>query len=936
MTPLSTHWPAIKALFEAVAELPAAERAPLIAAAALEADAHAELLSLLEHHDQASGSTAFMVEPATAALAGSAARTGQRLGAWEVVRAIGSGGMGDVFEARRADGQYEGRAAVKLLKRGMDSTAVLQRFAQERQALARLTHPHIARLLDAGASDDGLPYFVLEFVDGRPIDEAARGLALERRLELFLQLADAVVHAHRNLLVHRDLKPGNVLVDSEGRVKLLDFGIAKALDPLEGRLDKVSGDTTLAGQRPYTPHYASPEQVRGEPVSTATDIYSLGVLLYQLLTGTRPTGRLATTPAEAARSVLEEQPTRPSRLTASEAVDPMWLSTRKRLEGDLDNILLKALEKSPERRYGSVDMLAADVRAYLEGRPVTAREPSAWYVLSKFAGRHRWAVLAGLVGGTGLVTGLAATLLQGRLAAALGVAGLALGLGLAMVQGWRAERARSRAESHVSELRKLTNRVVFDYIDGIEALPGSIKVREQMLADATQYLDNMQAQAARDPKLAWELARIADRLACLQGNTYGEGLEQIDQADRNFTRALRFVDQATEGAVRDGELLLEGAVIVVSASLFDQRLGRLAPAPGVDPATPPAPGQPRRRDTLSGLWHGRQLIERGAALLPSHPQMEVHLGTLRGRMGLVLGHGTSEINLGRWREAEAHLRASLDHMRRYAQTAADNPEGSRQLAWALVNLASWERLAGDPLRALAAVQEAVASIDRATQLAPDNRTYSTMANLMRTHLAAAKADAGDVDAGAADCEEALARLARTAQAEPDNPVNHRDTALVSALLGRMLIEHRRMAAAVPPLRRAHALLASLPGASTDAYVTRWRAEACAARARAELDGANDARLALALAEEALALLDANRATQSAPHAALIVRAQAEATAGAALRRLGDVDTAARRFEAAQSHWATFEQGGEPLPRALAARRDAARAEQAAPTTVSPG
>ena len=235
--------------------------------------------------------------------------------------------MGKVFEARRADGQYDGRAAVKLLKRGMDSAAVLQRFALERQTLARLSHPHIARLLDAGASDDGLPYFVLEYVHGPPIDQAVRGLALERRLHLFLQLTDAVSHAHRNLLVHRDLKPGNVLVDSDGNVKLLDFGIAKALDPLEGHPGEGSSDTTVAGQCPYTPHYASPEQVRGEPVSTATDIYSLGVLLYQMLTGTRPTGRHATTPAETARSVLEDPPTRPSRLSASQAVDPQWLST---------------------------------------------------------------------------------------------------------------------------------------------------------------------------------------------------------------------------------------------------------------------------------------------------------------------------------------------------------------------------------------------------------------------------------------------------------------------------------------------------------------------------------------------------------------------------------------------------------------------------------
>ncbi len=923
MTPAES-WVAIKALFETCSELPAPARERLIAASALDPASLAELQSLLAHHDAADRAGEFMVESAAQQLVEVSVLQGQRLGAWEIVRAIGSGGMGEVFEARRADGSFEGRAAVKLLKRGMDSAAVLQRFAQERHALARLNHPHIARLLDAGASEDGLPYFVLEYVDGQGIDLAVHHLALEQRLRLFLQLADAVAYAHRNLLVHRDLKPGNVLVDADGQVKLLDFGIAKALDPLEGH----DGQTTVGGVRPYTPNYASPEQVRGEPVSTATDIYSMGVLLYQMLTGTRPTGRNALTPAEAARSVLEDEPTRPSRLSANEAPDPQWLSTRKRLVGDLDNILLKALEKTPERRYISVEALAADVTAYLEGRPVSARPASAVYVLGKFVKRNRWAVLVGLVGGTGLVTGLAATLVQGRLASALGVAGLAVGLGMAMVQGWRAERARARAEGHVAELRKLTNRVVFDYYDGVEPLPGSIKVREQMLADAVQYVRNVEPQVDNDPELAWELARIADRLARLQGSTYSEGLEKLQQAHESFEAALRLVDLASAGPVRDAERLLDCAVIVVSASLFDQRQGRLSPVAAPDPAVPPAPGQPRRRDTLSGLWHARQLIDRAAELQPSHPQMAVHLGTLRGRMGLLLGHGTSEINLGRWREAQAHLRASLDHMRHYAQCAPDNPDSSRQLAWALVNLASWERLCGDPAQGLDLVSEAIQAIDHAALLMPDNRTYSAMAGLMRTHLAAAKADAGDVDAAVADCDEALARLAASTAVDPDNAVSRRDTALISALQGRMLIEHGRATAALPPLRRACALLASLPDAGTDAYVTRWRAEAGAARARAELDGAGDATLAIKLVDETLRLLDTNQSTRSAPHAARIVRAQAEATAGAAWLRLGDAATAARRLDAAMAHWDAFERDGEPLPRALAARRTLTRAEQA--------
>ena len=236
-------WLAVKRLYDAAVALIDPARAALVNAADVSEAVRVEVRSLLEFDpartasDAASGG--FLNEPAAATLlgeappdAGAPARIGERLGAWQIVRRLGSGGMGDVFEARRADGSFEGRAAIKLIKRGMDSEAVLQRFAQERQALARLHHPHIATLLDAGLSDDQLPYFVMEFVDGLPIDEAARSLPIEQRIGLFLQLADAVAHAHRNLLVHRDLKPGNVLVTPRGEVKLLDFGIAKALDPL--------------------------------------------------------------------------------------------------------------------------------------------------------------------------------------------------------------------------------------------------------------------------------------------------------------------------------------------------------------------------------------------------------------------------------------------------------------------------------------------------------------------------------------------------------------------------------------------------------------------------------------------------------------------------------------------------------------------------------
>ncbi len=549
-TPDAARWAEMKAVFAATVELPPGARQALIVAAQLPPDLLAELHSLLAHHDDATGGAGFMAQPAGVALDESAARIGQRLGDWEIVRAIGAGGMGEVFEVRRADGQYDGRAAVKLLKRGMDSAAVLARFAQERQALARLSHPHIARLLDAGASDDGLPYFVLEFVDGQPIDEAVRGLNLEQRLALFLQLADAVVYAHRNLLVHRDLKPGNVLVDSASQVKLLDFGIAKALDPLE----HAQGDTTVGGVRPYTPNYASPEQMRGEPVGTATDIYSLGVLLYQMLTGTRPTGRHATTPQEAARSLLEDAPTRPSSLGSDQVPDPHWLSNRKRLAGDLDNILLKALEKPAERRYASVDALAADVRAHLAGRPVSARPASWGYVASRFVQRNRWAVAG----------------------ATLAVASLAVGLGVALVQAERAARANRAADAQLANVKELLRSLVVRYSYGVWLTPKGSTLMQSFVQDSLPRLDLALAAAPQDMELKAIGADIYGRLAEMMGPNSVVLAQGELTAQVAGDKALQLGLQALPTRMADGGFVSRVAIGRVTLASVAQASGKPA------------------------------------------------------------------------------------------------------------------------------------------------------------------------------------------------------------------------------------------------------------------------------------------------------------------------------------------------------------------------
>lgn len=434
-------WPSVKALFDAICVLPVEQREAQLSTADASDAVRAEVRSLLAHADD----TRWLRAPAASGLpAATPVQAGDRFGSWQVVRPLGSGGMGEVFAARRADGQFEGRAAIKLLKHGLDSgRAVLKRFALERSALARLNHPNIARLYDAGQSAGGLPYFVMELVEGRPIDGVALEHPLERRLALFLQLTEAVSHAHRHLLVHRDLKPGNVLVTAEGQVKLLDFGIAKALDPHDR--ERPHADVTQAHARPFTPQYASPEQVRGEAVSTATDIYSLGVLLYVMLTGARPYGRSATTPHEAARSVLEEEASPPSSLGADLVTDPQWLATRRRLRGDLDNILLKALDKRIDRRYRSVEALGADVRAFLTGHPVSAQAPSAIYALRKFVARHRWSVGAAALAALALVGGQRAGAVAGACRPAAALAGRAPLRRGAPVRAHDAVRCRHRA-----------------------------------------------------------------------------------------------------------------------------------------------------------------------------------------------------------------------------------------------------------------------------------------------------------------------------------------------------------------------------------------------------------------------------------------------------------------------------------------------------------
>ncbi len=489
MSESSGRFRAVRELFLELSELDTGERGARISALA-ETDAElAHEVESLFGAERAAGS--FLDGPAgdfapevvrgwlASEGAEAASAVGRVIGAWRIVAPLGKGGMGEVFVAERVDGRYEQRSALKLLKRGMDSREIVRRFLRERQILARLTHPGIARLLDGGESDDGRPFLVLELVEGETITEHARrsGASVEARLRLLVEACEAVESAHQKLVVHRDLKPSNVLVESSsGRVKLLDFGIAKLLSAGEG----TELQLTRTGSSVMTPAYAAPEQILGEPATTATDVYALGVLLYELLAGRLPHRRTATSAAGLAEELQKDSVTRPSRVAAESGDGKL----ARMLAGDLDTIVLKALARESERRYPTVAALADDLRRHLEARPVLARADSTLYRARKFVGRHRGAVAA----------------------SALAVVALVLGLAAALFQAARADREATGARREAARAERVRQFVtsIFEVSDPVRARGETVSAKNLL----DQGAQRVEQELATDPDLRAEMQHL--------------------------------------------------------------------------------------------------------------------------------------------------------------------------------------------------------------------------------------------------------------------------------------------------------------------------------------------------------------------------------------------------------------------------------------------
>ncbi len=534
------QWARITALFHETCERPAVERESWLSAHCDDEQTRTEVIAMLRAFET---DPEFLEKPddlgEAVSSAVSAGLVGRRLGAYRLIGEIGRGGMGVVYDAQRDDQDFDRRAAIKILP-SWSGSDLAERFRLERRVLAGLDHPGIARLVDSGTTDEGVPYFVMEYVDGKPVDVWCREqrLGITPRVALMERVCDALAYAHQHLVIHRDVKPANLLVTADGQPKLLDFGIA-ALLSADG--DAVAG-LTRTGHHSFTPDYASPEQIRGERVTTASDVYSLGVVLYLLLTGRLPYVLANQSPLEALRFVCEVDPPLMSAAAAAGA--------RNTLRGDLDAIVAKALRKSPRERYGTVADFSTDLRAWRSGRPVTAALQSFSYRARRFARRNRAPVAAGATLVLVLAGGVAATAWQARIAA----------------------QERDKAQNRFRQVQEFSRSLLFDVHNALRSVPGATESRRLLLHRATEFLDGLASDAGDDDGLKLELAAGYQQLAQVQGSQLTTNLGDISAAIASLQKAADLVDGVQARHPEDPDPLMRA--IGVHFDLADARGGR--------------------------------------------------------------------------------------------------------------------------------------------------------------------------------------------------------------------------------------------------------------------------------------------------------------------------------------------------------------------------
>jgi serine/threonine protein kinase len=716
----------------------------------------------------------------------------RRIGSYELIREIGRGGMGSVYLARRADDQYQKLVAIKLLRVGLDNEDIIRRFRNERQILAGLDHPNIAHFLEGGATAEGKPYYVMENITGQRIDDYCddRRLPVEERLKLFLDVCAAVHYAHQRLVIHRDIKPSNILVTEDGSVKLLDFGIAKLLDP--ELMDRTV--ETRTHERLMTPEYASPEQIRGQQVTTSTDVYSLGVVLYELLCGRRPYSFDRRSLQEIEDVVCRQEPIRPSEALAAlktakyagkdtQAITPETIghnhgepieNLRQRLANDLDNIVMMALRKEPERRYASAEQLGEDIRRYLEGRPIIARPNTVRYRARKFIHRNRAAVAA----------------------AALVIATL---IGATILTAWQAKvarRERDKAERRFNQVRKLANAVVFKYHDGVEHLAGSTEVRQMMVKDALEYLDNLSQESGNDLSLLQELAEAYEKVGRVQGAPAQSSLGDYAGALTTQKRALAIREslvRADPNNETPRRTLARSYLLVSHLAIYT---GQTAEA-------------------LDQLQKARVLLEKLTAENPKNFNARSNLGTAYTLIGSI-------------RQSQNDLPGALEYFRKSLaqaeEDAAANPnDAERRRDLSIANI-----YVGDAFYAMNNLTEAVGYHRKALGISEalaaanlNNSQYQRDVAVALQRLASSQERAGDYRGALENYRKVEARDAQAAAADPSNALTKRDQVVSLFKIGRTLTAMGETGQALVYLRKMVALAEAL---GTDPSNTEARSD----------------------------------------------------------------------------------------------------------------
>jgi serine/threonine protein kinase len=716
-----------------------------------------------------------MVIEAVADTQSSDTRIGRRFGPYQIIEEIGVGGMGEVYRAFRADDEYQKEVAIKVVQAGQNSKFVIARFKNERQVLASLDHPNIARLLDGGTSEEGVPYLVMELIEGLPINEYCdeQKLSVHDRLELFLQLCSAVQFAHQRLIVHRDLKPSNILVTSDGTPKLLDFGIAKIIGPSASEVCEF----TLSIFQPLTPAYASPEQIKGETITTVSDVYSLGVLLYELLTGHAPYRTSSQAAHEIANAVCEQQPGRPSlaiwrterhekhgrilettpaSVSGARGTTPEKLN--RLLRGDLDNVILTGLRKEPQQRYSSVEQFAGDIRRHLDRLPVAASSGTLFYRMSKFVRRHQAGVLTALIILLIAITGLVAILYEAD----------------------KARQNQLRAERRFNDVRVLANSLVFEVHDAIKDLAGATPARRLLVEKALQYLQSLSQDAGGDSSLQNEVATAYEKVGDVQGNPDFPNLGDTVGALASYRHALA-LRQSLAGAVADQEM---------QANLAGDygRIGMMLELQG---------------DNNSALGYYRQefAIAENLAITSPGLKSDQRLASVYFLMGRCYSALRDHKNALEHYQKSAALRETL---------ATASPMAKTRLAGTYAYMVPIVWSMGDRNRAIFLQRRALEIMRELSNSDPSNAFYREYLDEAYYGVGFYLQKEGNLSQALVNYRRALSDFERLASADPQEVHTRRNLALCNESIGTTLVAQGDTAHGLQSIRSALTMAEKLP------------------------------------------------------------------------------------------------------------------------------